>query len=217
MNLSRHLVISLMVLLSPTLTYASLIDFEDLVTYMPGTSHALELCGPIEDGYHGFNWRGENYQKFHYGVKEGFLWMDGIDYAYGHGTELNMIRPGGYFDFTGIEIGSYFFNYQELVVQGWKDYDLLYENTVVLPSAFSIESFVVNYSGRDKLTIFATDSGVLTDPLAPTIHQLCFNDIDFEFASDSSTPVPEPATMLLFGTGCLVLCGSRWRRKKHLN
>ena len=40
------------------------------------------------------------------------------------------------------------------------------------------------------------------------------NNLNLEGCFDSTTPVPEATTMLLFGTGLVGLVGSRLRKKK---
>jgi len=64
---------------------------------------------------------------------------------------------------------------------------------------FNVSSSYFN-TGTNVISVFAEDHGGLTY-------------FDMELTADVA-PVPEPATMLLFGTGLVGLVGSRLRKKK---
>jgi hypothetical protein len=74
-------------------------------------------------------------------------------------------------------------------------------------------------TGFIDISNYAGQSGLLTiGLLSPTGRESSFiiDNINFYSNNPSSEPVPEPATMLLFGTGLVGLVGNRIRReKKH--
>lgn len=175
---------------------ATVLDFEDLYT---------TTSQPIPDGYHGFNWSSAT----QIGVVNGLLGT-GYDYGsvsgdmvafnyYGY-TPSNIDLVGsGAFDFNGAWFTSAWYD-QNVSFKGYSDGTLQYTS-----SDYAINTTVpmwigLDWTGIDRLVIDNTNAQWAMD--------------DFTY-NESGAPIPEPATVLLLGTGLIGLAGigrKRFRR-----
>lgn len=88
------------------------------------------------------------------------------------------------------------------------------DDIITFPTAYSSDMFTIDGLGYTlQILGFADNAGssYLTSFSSPEGGDSTTN----LYASVSAAPVPEPATMLLFGTGLLGLFGARFRKKKN--
>lgn len=177
---------------------AMLIDFEDANTWL------------IPTGYKGFNWDtntgkmsvvdGTNYgdQTSGYTTLANALAGDNVAFnELGYNPVDITSTDGGTFDFTSAWFASAWDNQLAMNFSGWRNGTQVYSLSKIATRS-TAELITFNWLNIDTFRI---------------------NDTGHQFAMDNmvvnkSDPVPEPATMFLFGTGIVGLVGTRLRRKK---
>lgn len=172
-------------------------DFEDL--YPGNEDHGL-----IGSGYFGSN---INQSPSWHWVTSGYRPLTGYDYgtigkvssfsAYGNDLWLET-TDGSTFDFVGCYLTAAWNEGLNILVTGLLDgTDMFSELVVVDP--YSPTWFSLNFTGIDEL-IFSSSGGTNADLGGSGGH----------FVGDNHTfgqPIPEPATMILLGSGLLGLAG----------
>ena len=120
------------------------------------------------------------------------------EYVAYNGGAQPVVITGSTFDFSGAYLTSAWTNTLDILVQGYGGGSLLYSQTVQAvnsqPTWFSF-----NYTGVDELRFFSTSSIFAMD----------------DFIFDFSSPVPEPATAFLLGSGIAIISAARIKRKKQ--
>lgn len=137
-----------------------------------------------------------------YGFALDNRWWDGVDIAKGGSGKLYSLSSGNILLSDDFMTGATYRNGQEVAVD---TNDLTPGNTGSwsIDSTNNIVSFLVDISGTDLL---------IGDEIAFHWGMTCANDV-----IEGSAPVPEPATMLLFGSGLigLAMIGRKKFRKKR--
>ena len=176
---------------------ATVLDFEGLAD------------GPISNGYGGLNWdnmyvknstnRADGYQK---GI------VSGSNIAFNGYANMAITSAAADFDFNGAYLTGAWNDALNITVKGYDDGLLEFSQTVIA-SAYNHTYFAFNYTDIDTLE-FSSFGGVDQQFGGEGAH---FAMDNFNFTLNESQPVPEPATMLLFGTGLAGLVGALRRKK----
>ncbi len=213
----KRMTIQLVVVLSfvfvSSMLVASTISFEDLANqFVDPYGYIYDSGGPLEDGYWGFNWSSDKYGDENsdnpYWASLGWhMFMPGIDgLAYMPTTEFSMMSESGYFDILNMNVGSYFYNGQDVYAAGFLDGKLMYDMALVIDNAMWSSPLSFNFFGIDHFALWSGEGGSAYDPaVVGFAHELCVDNISY----NRSEPVPEPATMILLGSGLLGLAGFR--------
>lgn len=194
------------------------LTFDD-ITSLPGQSQ-------IPDGYGGFHWEKDTSD----GTGATAIYLSNIptltDPGYQNTGWLNSLVSGdfvgwnnngdpawifsvsGSFDFNGTYFTAAYNDGLNITLDGYLDDQLLYSSTIIVDTTSPIW-FDFNYLGINKMKM--TPFGGIAAPGIPYS-----GDDRTHFAMDNFTfnanPVPEPATMLLLGSGIIGLAGLRKRR-----
>ena len=181
---------------------ATVLTFED-------TIYAKNGSGPYDlsfgENYGGLNW------SYYFGI---FHAPEMINYGYQNGTvsgEYALFNAYGatvsvtsddQFDWNGAWFGSVRDNTTSSVrVWGFRDNVRIYEDTISFNWG-NPQWFEANWSDVDEVRFIGSWNSNYT--------RFAMDDFTFNEAA----PVPEPATMLLFGTGLVGLIAARTRKKK---
>jgi len=134
---------------------------------------------------------------------------DGLSAQFGatFGASTNQTQM----NISDAQIGSGLVNPVDLFNPGWGVFSTGLDLTSYVAATFGNGegAIVVGNSGRSIVNGFLNDTFVT----AAEGQQLYINEIQYAFGQ-VATPVPEPASMTMFGIGGLGLLGYGWRRKK---
>jgi len=178
---------------------ALVLDFEDLY---PG----YESYGPIPSGYKGFNWSSKAYwitDKYHPGSGYDYGTIGNVSLFTAYAADISM--SDGYWDFNGAYITAAWNTGQDVTVEGWRDGSLIYSTTIII-SYNGPYWFDFNYENIDTVWFRPGDSGTNAG-LGGYGHHIVIDNIDV-------TPIPEPATLFLLGSGLIGLAGIGRRKFK---
>jgi len=192
--------VSILVFISTTSVFAEVIDFEDVVS---------EPGGKIVDPYKGFNWNNDRdfsvVNASNYGfIGSGYHTLDPdgvVGYnAYGYDPIIINRDDGSLFDFIGADFAGAW-NSADIHVEGWIGSTMIDSVVMGIDTNF-VTNLVANFSNIEFLKIYSVGSD----------DQWCMDN--FEYEVGNTAPVPEPATMILFGIGLTGLISIHYKRKK---
>ena len=170
-------------------TKADVLTFDDI-----GTPEESTL---IPDGYGGFDWDYFYYRNIaedpiDSGGKNGLVSGDYLAHNSGYFNLVGL--SGNLFTFQGAWLAASWRDELNVQIDGYLNNNLVYTNTVVVNTTNSIW-YEMNYVNIDKLE-FSSFGG--------TPHEGYSHD-GYHFVMDNFTYIPEPATILLFIFGELLL------------
>lgn len=193
----RLMLSALLVVLLHVPAFALVLTFDDIA--LPGEK------GPVPQDYGGLTWGSDFRVQEKTTLTPGFQSgvTSGLQAAY-NGWGHDVIISGDDFDFAGAYLTPGYNNGLNIQVIGRNNGVTLYDTTVVTSSVYYATWFNFNYAGIDEL-IFIASGGT---PYDGSYSCSLFVMDDFTF-----TPVPEPASLLLLGSGLLGLAGIRRKMK----
>ncbi len=181
---------------------ATILTFDDI----PGTSQ--NTYGYIAGSYGGFDFAGNSYLAYPLWVdtvgmhsyNQGSISGDFTMYSYGVTTITSSTNKD--FTFDGLYARDWYSSRGSLDIEGYNNGSLVWNSNFTLNSNWD---YVVGSSIMlDELRLIGTSNYSNNNFLVDNL------------ALNETAPVPEPSTMLLFGTGLVGLVVSRIRRKKKI-
>lgn len=189
---------------------ATILTF-DGISSNPNTVNLIDSARP---SYGGFQWGNlvlENYVESdlnqlyrNTGFQNGAV-SDGFIAWNNFGGPSDILKIDGVFDFNGTYLTSGYHVGMNVTISGYLDGSLKYSDTVTIDNTIP-NWFCFDYFGIDELRI-TPFGGILAEPFDDReIENRYFIMDNFAF-NETSTPVPEPATLLLLGSGLLGFVG----------
>ena len=166
---------------------ADVMSFDDI-------SYSSEL-----QGYHGFNFIDTSLvdtSSYNYGNYPNSAVSD-YNVIYNSWNNPMIIYDNCGFDFIGAYFTSAWLTNEEIKIEGYSDIDFIHLNNPVFSQSYYI------YDTPTYLNVNLTDIKLLKiSSNCVNVNNGHFIIDDFEY-SKNCQPVPEPATILLFGIGCI--------------
>lgn len=179
---------------------AAVINFDDIIS---GVNIAS-----IPHGYAGLNW--DNFYVGHKEYVEGPGFIPGAisgDYVAvnAFADPASILAISGTFSFDGGWFTSGWHDDTSLLIEGFTDDDDLADYSLTVPLDTLTPLFLsVNWTGLQRLTFTSSND------IVPFLAHFVLDDLRINVST--STEVPEPLTIGLFGLGLLGIAGARRRR-----